>query len=115
MSLLNTLDPWTLALVALTFSGALLCIAYPDRLVTTNPRPDLPGPQGHPVIGNLLQAIPWQGRILDWFHHLFSTYGPVSTFTLLPWGRGILINRLEWLAYIKQGMVPRTVIASELY
>lgn len=102
MSLLNTLDPWTLTLVALTFSGALLCIAYPDRLVTTNPRLDLPGPKGHPVVGNLIQAVPWQGRILDWFNHLSSTYGPVCTFTLFPWGRGILINRLEWLAYIKQ-------------
>ena len=102
MSLLNSLDGWTLALVVLTFSGALLCIAYPDRLVATNARPDLPGPRGHPLVGNLLQAIPWQGRILDWFDHLLSNYGPVSTFTLMPWGRGILINRPEWLAHIKQ-------------
>ncbi|TBU46495.1 cytochrome P450 [Dichomitus squalens] len=102
MSLLSSLDTWMLALVVLSFSGALLCIAYPDRLVTTNARPDLPGPTGHPLFGNLLQAIPWQGRILDWFDHLLSSYGPFCTFTLLPWGRGILINRPEWLAHIKQ-------------
>ncbi|EJF57473.1 cytochrome P450 [Dichomitus squalens LYAD-421 SS1] len=118
MSVLNTLDTWTLALVVLTFSGTLLYIAYPDRLVTTNARPDLPGPKGHPLVGNSLQAIPWQTRILDWFNHLLSDYGPACTFTILPWGRGILINRPEWLAHIKQAdmkMYSRGPYANKIF
>ncbi|TBU46500.1 cytochrome P450 [Dichomitus squalens] len=118
MSVLNTLDTWTLALVVLTFSGTLLYIAYPDRLVTTNARPDLPGPKGHPLVGNSLQAIPWQTRILDWFDHLLSNYGPACTFTILPWGRGILINRPEWLAHIKQAdmkMYSRGPYANKIF
>lgn len=102
MPLLTSVDPLTLTVWVLLLSVVLLAIAYPDRFVTTRALHGLPGPRGAPILGNALQIIPWQGRALDWLKHLIDTYGPLCTFTLPLYGRGILINRPEWLAHIKQ-------------
>ncbi|KAL1944350.1 hypothetical protein VTO73DRAFT_3535 [Trametes versicolor] len=102
MPLLTSVDPLTLTVWVLLLSVVLLAIAYPDRFVTTRALHGLPGPRGAPILGNALQIIPWQGRTLDWLKHLIDTYGPLCTFTLPLYGRGILINRPEWLAHIKQ-------------
>ena len=103
MAAIITAAPLVLTAGVAALSAVLLFIAYPDRYVTTNPRPDLPGPKGLPVLGNLLQVIPWQYHVLQWFIRLIEAYGPICTFTFPPWGRGILINRPEWLAHIKKG------------
>ena len=86
------------------FALFLLCIAYPQRLICTRSRPDLPGPAGHPLVGNLLQILPHRERTVEWFQTIIAKYGPLVTFTMPPWGRVILINRPEWLEHIKQGM-----------
>ncbi|KAI0759034.1 cytochrome P450 [Fomes fomentarius] len=96
MSVFNTTEPVTLAAGAFLLSFTLLYIAYPDRYVTTNPRPDLPGPKGLPILGNLLHAIPWRWHVLKWFGLLLDTYGAFCTFTFPPW---------EWLAHIKKGPI----------
>ena len=103
MAAISDLDPLTLVLGAGCFSLTLLCIAYPDRYATTNPRPDLRGPNGMPVIGNLLQAVVHYRYMIHWFRSLQNDYGPVSTFTFPPWGRGIFITQPEWLLHVKQG------------
>ncbi|KAI0744628.1 cytochrome P450 [Earliella scabrosa] len=102
MAAIITAAPLVLTAGVAALSAVLLFIAYPDRYVTTNPRPDLPGPKGLPVLGNLLQVIPWRYHVLQWFIRLIEAYGPICTFTFPPWGRGILINRPEWLAHIKK-------------
>ncbi len=103
MMAFNSVDLSTLTATCLCISALLLYVAYPDRLVATNAREDLPGPKGLPLIGNLLQALAWRGKMLEWLKLLQDSYGPLCTFTLPPWGRGILINRPEWLLHIKQG------------
>ncbi|KZV67413.1 cytochrome P450 [Peniophora sp. CONT] len=102
MAALNDFSPTALTAGIVLFSALFLSIAYPDRYVTTCPRSDLVGPKGVPIVGNLFQVIPRHRHMLGWFKQLNDTYGPVSTFTLPPWGRGILINRPEWLLYVKQ-------------
>lgn len=81
----------------------LLWVAYPDRYVGTHPRPDLSGPTGNPLFGNLVQVFPWRYRFLLWLEHMHTLYGPLWTFTMPPWGRGIVINRPEWLSHVKEG------------
>ncbi|OSD02319.1 cytochrome P450 [Trametes coccinea BRFM310] len=101
MSLLVTADPLVLTGGVLLLSISLLAIAYPDRFVTSRAIHNVPGPQGIPILGNVLHVIPYQGRTLEWLKYLIDTYGPLCTFTLPVYGRGILINRPEWLAHIK--------------
>ena len=103
MAALIDVDTLHLTIGLVSFSLVLLVVAYPDRHVTTMPRPDLPGPKGFPLLGNLLQVIPWRKRPLVWLKSLHNAYGPVCTFTCPPWGRGILINRPEWLVHVKHG------------
>ncbi|VDB98242.1 unnamed protein product [Peniophora sp. CBMAI 1063] len=107
MAALNDLGPTVLTAGIVVVSALLLSIAYPDRYVTTRSRPDLIGPKGAPIVGNLLQVIPRHRRMLGWFKQLNENYGPVATFTLPPWGRGILINRPEWLLYVKQADIQK--------
>ncbi|RPD60602.1 cytochrome P450 [Lentinus tigrinus ALCF2SS1-7] len=114
----NSIDLPTLAAICLCISAFLLYVAYPDRLVATNPREDLPGPKGVPLFGNLFQALAWRGRMLQWLKHLQDRYGPLCTFTFPPWGRGILINRPEWLLHVKQGdnqIYSRGLVAIEIF
>ena len=103
MAALIDVDTLHLTVGLVFFSLVLLAVAYPNRYVTTMPRPDLPGPKGFPLLGNLLQVIPWRKRPLVWLKSLHNAYGPVCTFTCPPWGRGILINRPEWLVHVKHG------------
>ena len=110
MSLLVTTSPLILTLGTIVLSLLLLAIAYPDRYILTRPLPSLPGPRGLPILGNVLHVLPWTGRTLEWLGMLIARYGDVCTFTLPRWGRGILINRPEWLAHIKQRECPWSLI-----
>ncbi|KAI0650932.1 cytochrome P450 [Trametes meyenii] len=102
MSVLLTGDSLVLAVGVLCLSATLLVVAYPDRYVRTRPLNGIPGPRGAPLIGNFVQALQWQGRSLGWLKHLSDTYGPLCTFTLPIYGRGILIERPEWIAHVRQ-------------
>ncbi|KZT02794.1 cytochrome P450 [Laetiporus sulphureus 93-53] len=102
MSLLITTDTTTVAFLLCLLSVLLLSIAYPDRYIGTHPRPELLGPIGFPIVGNLFQVYPWRTRFLLWLQRMQSEFGPLWTFTMPPWGRGVIINRPEWLAHVKQ-------------
>ncbi|KZT04146.1 cytochrome P450, partial [Laetiporus sulphureus 93-53] len=101
MSLLITTDTTTVASLLCLFSVLLLSIAYPNRYIGTYPRPELLGPIGFPIVGNLFQVYPWRTRFLLWLQRMHSEFGPLWTFTMPPWGRGVIINRPEWLAHVK--------------
>lgn len=81
---------------------ALMCCAYPDRYIGTKSRPDLPGPRGLPLIGNLLQMFPHRKRMLHHVHEMEQQYGELFTFTTPGWGRSIFINRPEWLEHVRK-------------
>ncbi|KAF5372901.1 hypothetical protein D9758_001771 [Tetrapyrgos nigripes] len=87
----------------LAFFGAIgfLTIYYPNNLVGTKSRQDLPGPKGIPIFGNLHQVYPWRTRIVEWICLMHEKYGDICTFTMPPWGRGIIIGRPEWLLHVK--------------
>lgn len=81
----------------------VLCmIYYPDRCIGTIARPDLPGPPGLPLIGNLIQLMPHRKRMLRHLGRLESQYGELFTFTMPGWGRNIVINRPEWLEHVRK-------------
>ncbi len=88
----------------LLFLGVALAILYPNRYVGTESRPELPGPRGFPIVGNLFQVLPYRTKTLSWIQRMLSKYGNLITFTMPPWGRGIMINRPEWLAHVKASM-----------
>lgn len=86
----------------------LLIFRYPDNLVGTRSRVGIPGPKGWPLIGNFPEIFPWRTRIVDWIWLMHERYGDLCTFTMPPWGRGIIIGRPEWLAHVKAGMSRTT-------
>ncbi|KAI0677744.1 cytochrome P450 [Trametes maxima] len=102
MSILLTGDSLVLTAGVLFLSATLLVIAYPDRYVRTRPLKGIPGPRGAPLVGNFVQALQWQGHSLGWLKYLSDTYGPLCTFTLPIYGRGILIKSPEWIAHVRQ-------------
>ncbi|KAF8994556.1 cytochrome P450 [Cyathus striatus] len=81
---------------------AVLAWRYPDRCIGTHSRPDLPGPKGIPIIGNMLLVFAHRDRMLGLLHKLEANYGPLFTFTLPYWGRNIVVNRPEWLDHVKK-------------
>ncbi|KAK0187618.1 cytochrome P450 [Armillaria mellea] len=88
--------------VSLFCAILLLIVLYPNRSVGVSHRHDIPGPSGFPCIGNLLQILPYRRRMISFMELLNKTYGPLSTFTILGWGRLVVINRPEWLAHVKK-------------
>jgi len=80
----------------------VLAIIYPDRTIGTRPCPDLPGPRGWPLIGNLFLIFLNRSRMIRFLHEMQEAYGPLYTFTLPYWGRIIVVNRPEWLEHIKR-------------
>jgi hypothetical protein len=85
------------------YLGLFVAIAlYPDRVVGTASRRDLPGPRGFPLIGNLVEAFPERRNMIELLKRWFNIYGPICTFTLPGWGRLVAINRPEWLAHVKK-------------
>ncbi|KAJ3551513.1 hypothetical protein NM688_g4661 [Phlebia brevispora] len=78
-------------------------IKYPNRCVGTMDRPDLPGPPGYPIIGNMPLVFRHRKGMLGFLDLMQSIYGPLFTFTLPGWGRNIVINRPEWLEHMRKG------------
>ncbi|KAH7903521.1 cytochrome P450 [Hygrophoropsis aurantiaca] len=89
-------------LVIITIVVVATSIVYPDRLVGTKGRPDLPGPPGIPLLGNLLQLLPHRKQMLLHLSVLEKKYGELFSFTMPGWGRTIVINRPEWLEHVRQ-------------
>ncbi|KAG9305219.1 hypothetical protein G9A89_010727 [Geosiphon pyriformis] len=75
-----------------------LVVKYPDRGVGTTLRPDLKGPKGYPIIGNLL-LISNRERANDTIYELNEKYGPNFTVTV-PGRRVIFLNTPEGLEHI---------------
>ena len=69
----------------------------------TMDRPDLPGPRGYPLIGNLPLIFRHRNGMLRFLDGMEYLYGPLYTFTLPGWGRTIVINRPEWLDHVRKG------------
>lgn len=92
------------AAVAFLIFAIFLIFRYPDRYVGTEARPELPGPKGLPLIGNVFDVLPWKGKRSLWYQYIFKKYGPLCTYTMPAWGRMIFINRPEWLAHLKSSM-----------
>ncbi|KAH9920287.1 cytochrome P450 [Fomitopsis serialis] len=90
-------------LAALLAVVALLAYNYPNRCIGTVDRPDLPGPRGLPLLGNMLLVFQNRNGMLRFLDNMEATYGPLFTFTLPNWGRNIVINRPEWLEHMRKG------------
>ncbi|EGO28594.1 putative monooxygenase [Serpula lacrymans var. lacrymans S7.9] len=95
------IDIWV-ALAATISLVVVAAMAYPDRYFGTKSRPDLPGPRGIPLLGNLIQLLPHRKRMLFYLAELEHQYGELFTFTMPGWGRNIVINRPEWLEHTRK-------------
>lgn len=80
----------------------VLVVTFRNRLIGVPPREDIEGPTGLPLVGNLFHILPWRHRFLRWLIMMQAKYTGPYTFTMPPWGRGIVINHPEWLAHIKR-------------
>ena len=80
-----------------------LSLRYPTRCYATRDRPDLPGPTGLPLIGDMLLISRHRNAMLRFLDTMEKIYGPLFTFTLPCWGRNIVINRPEWLEHMRKG------------
>ncbi|CAG8629853.1 13425_t:CDS:2, partial [Ambispora gerdemannii] len=75
-------------------------IKYPDRAAGTRARPDLKGPKGLPIIGNLITTLRKIETFNDYLLELTKKYGDIYTLTLPGPRRMIMINTPELLEYI---------------
>ncbi|CAB4440115.1 unnamed protein product [Rhizophagus irregularis] len=75
-----------------------LIIKYPDRSIGTNARPDLTGPKGLPLIGNLFKIR--EKGLTKFMYDVLMIYGPIATFTFPGLGRFITINDPESIEYV---------------
>lgn len=91
----------TLILLSLAFTLLYLVLRYPDRYIFTPPRPDLPGPRGVPLFGNLFQFYPWRAKSIQWMCWMLPQYNDLVAVTMPPWGRALVIGRPEWLVHVK--------------
>ncbi|KAG0059250.1 hypothetical protein BGZ90_004570 [Linnemannia elongata] len=90
--------------VALT-SLALLVAAiakYPNRAIFTRARPDLKEitAKGHPLFGNLLQALTSKENPLIVLHKAFQKRGDIYVITVPYRGRFFLVNNPMYIEYI---------------
>lgn len=90
--------------VALT-SLALLVAAiakYPNRAIFTRARPDLKEitAEGHPLFGNLLQALTSKENPLIVLHKAFQKRGDIYVITVPYRGRFFLVNNPMYIEYI---------------
>ncbi|KAG9290595.1 hypothetical protein G9A89_011557 [Geosiphon pyriformis] len=78
----------------------ILAIIYPDRAVGTRYRPDLRGPKGWPIIGNLLLMFEYNRGIHDRHYERHLLYGKNLTFTIPGVGRCVTCNYPEGIEYV---------------
>lgn len=80
---------------------ALLFYRFPDIAVGTRPRPDLKGPKGHPLLGNLLFTMKNKDP-LGWQLKAQEKYGVGWSFTLPGVGRLIDVSRPDWIQHVQK-------------
>ena len=61
---------------------AIAAWQYPNRCLGTVDRPDLPGPPGYPLIGNMVLVFRHRKGMLKFLESMEAVYGPLFTFTL---------------------------------
>lgn len=90
-----------LAVSAIAIIVATIFIRYPSNAIGTRPRPDLDGPRGHPIIGNLLWAIKNKDP-LRWQVWAQEKFGNGYTVTLPGLGRLIDVSKPEWIEHVQK-------------
>lgn len=96
----GTLYPLIVVTALLSIAVSIL-LRYPSNAVGSRPRPDLPGPKGLPMIGNLLLML----KLKDphsWQLKAQQRYGPGYSFTLPGLGRLIDISRPDWIEHVQK-------------
>ncbi|OLL25577.1 Cytochrome P450 94C1 [Neolecta irregularis DAH-3] len=94
-------NPQAMIVVAVILAlVAFVWYRYPQNAIGTRPRPDLKGPQGYPLIGNLFEVLGQGHRILENLLNDWQTYGPGCSITIPFGGRLISVNTPEQLAHI---------------
>lgn len=93
--------PAACALVALAVL-IILVARYPDRGINTSPRKGIPGPRGLPLVGNLFQVLRRRDDIPSWLHEMEGRYGPLFTYTMVGYGRAVVVNHVLWVEHVKK-------------
>ncbi|CAG8560489.1 3316_t:CDS:2, partial [Ambispora gerdemannii] len=73
---------------------------YPNRAIGTRARPDLKGPKGLPVVGNLFLTLLEADRFNDTLLEMTKKYGEIYTYTLPGVGRFVVINTPELIEHM---------------
>lgn len=94
-----------LSLTAALLSACLLYLLYlvlnfPNRGLGVKPRPDLRGPHGWPLIGNMITIVVRGPRQLEWGLNMIREYGPGVTQTV-PGIRMIDISKVRRAASLQ--------------
>ncbi|KAG0007115.1 hypothetical protein BGZ65_006660 [Modicella reniformis] len=91
-------------IVAIAALGILLAAIakYPDRALFVRARPDLKRKTvpGHPLLGNVLQALTAKENPLHVLKASFDQYGDLYTLTVPGRGRIFLVNHPDYIEYI---------------
>lgn len=93
-----------LKIVALTSLALLAAIIakYPNRAIFTRARPDLKKItiDGHPLFGNMLQALTSKENPLMVIHKAFQELGDIYTITVPYRGRFFMVNHPMYMEHI---------------
>lgn len=93
-----------LEMVALTSLALLAAIIakYPNRAIFTRARPDLQkiSIDGHPLFGNMLQALTSKENPLIVIHKSFQELGDIYTITVPYRGRFFMVNHPMYMEHI---------------
>lgn len=107
--------PTACALAALAVL-IILVARYPDRGINTSPRKGIPGPRGLPLVGNLFQVLRRRDDIPSWLHEMEARYGPLFTYTMVGYGRAVVVNHVLWVEHVKKrASVLLRLLRSEVY
>lgn len=91
----------SIALAVLLSAVAFVLFRYPNNAIGSRPRPDLRGPNGLPLLGNLLLML----KLKDphgWQLKAQQQYGPGYSFTLPGLGRLIDVSRPDWIEHVQK-------------
>lgn len=91
---------WTWAAFIIILVLVVLLVQYPANAIGTKRRPDLKGPRGLPIIGNLIGNLLASDYILDNILEDWRKYGPGLSITIPFFGRIIACNTPEMVEHI---------------
>ncbi|KAN0066595.1 heme binding [Thecaphora frezii] len=93
---------------------AMLVLRYPDCAIGCDRRPDLKGPRGLPLIGNLFWALKNRDP-LGYQVYAQNKYGYANTHTIPGLGRLIDISRPDWIEHVQKTQFGDYVKGSEFH